>query len=97
MPGFDGFPIEVQAPGARFEVATYQLLQFTPAIRASRLLYHRIPIQYSGSRVTIPKDIVGRRTFVFEKADGVNNVWEELGSKEQVLSILKLWSVSSLF
>jgi hypothetical protein len=44
MPNVDGFPIEVQVPEARFEVAVYELLRSAPNILASRLLYHRIPV-----------------------------------------------------
>ena len=39
MPNFDGLPIEVQAPEARFEVAVYELLLSEPNILASRLLF----------------------------------------------------------
>ncbi|KAF8804222.1 hypothetical protein BYT27DRAFT_7259404 [Phlegmacium glaucopus] len=55
MPNFDGFPIEVQVPEARFEVAAYELLRSEPNILASRLLYHRIPVQHVGPRATTPK------------------------------------------
>jgi hypothetical protein len=39
MPNFDGFPIEVRVPKARFEVAVYELLHSAPNILAARLLY----------------------------------------------------------
>lgn len=89
MPDFDGFPIEVQAPEAEFEIATYQLLRSVPAVRVSRLLYSRIPVQHDGPKDVIPKDLVGRRTFIFERADGTNNVWEDLSFEGQVFFIHK--------
>lgn len=79
MPNFDGFPIEAQVPEARFEVAVYDLLRSEPNILASRLLYHRIPVQHIGPKLDVPQDIAGRRLFLFEKAEGENNVWYDLG------------------
>ena len=84
MPNFDGFPIEVQVPEAKFEVAVYELLRSEPDIMASRLLYHRIPVQHIGPRLDPPKDIAGRRLFVFEKAEGKNNVWYDLSPEAKV-------------
>lgn len=84
MPGFDGFPIEVQAPEARFEAAVYNLLRSQPDIRVSRLLYHRVPVQHPGPKITVPQDLSGRRLFVFESAQGRNNIWEELSSANKV-------------
>ncbi len=84
MPGFDGFPIEEQAPEAEFEAAVYQLLRTEPEIRISRLIHHRVPVQISGRRDEIPKDLAGRRLLVFEKAEGVNNVWRELDPEKKV-------------
>lgn len=88
MPNFDGFPIEVQVPEARFEVAAYELLRSEPNILASRLLYHRIPVQRIGPRLDVPQDIAGRRLFLFEKAEGENNVWYDLspGGKASLLA-----------
>lgn len=45
MPDFDGFPIEKQAPEAKFEAATYELLRTVPDVRVSNLLYHRVPVK----------------------------------------------------
>ena len=84
MPNFDGFPIEVQVPEARFEVAAYELLRAEPNILASRLLYHRIPVQRIGPRLDVPRDIAGRRLFLFEKAEGENNVWYNLSPEGKV-------------
>ena len=84
MPEFDGFPIEVQAPEARFEAAVYNLLLHNPLIRSSRLLYFRLPVQHPGPKLAIPQDICGRRLFVFEKAEGVNNVWTDLSYDHKV-------------
>ncbi|KAF1348661.1 hypothetical protein BDV97DRAFT_377450 [Delphinella strobiligena] len=61
-----------------FEAATYELLRDRSGIRASRLLYYRCPVQHPGAKVTVPRDLSGRRLFVFQRAAGVKNVWEEL-------------------
>lgn len=84
MPDFDGFPIEVQAAEATFEAAVYNLLRAAPDIQTSRLLYHRVPILYPGPKNSLPKDLAGRRLFLFEKAEGVDNVWNELNAADQV-------------
>jgi hypothetical protein len=84
MPDFDGFSIEKQVPEAQFEAAVYKLLRSEPDIRTSHLLYHRVPVKNPGSRLEIPKDLSGRRLFVFEKAEGENNVWENLSAESKV-------------
>jgi len=84
MPDFDGFPIEQQEPEAAFEAAVYNLLRTESDIRASRLLYHRVPVLHPGPKLFIPQDLAGRRLFLFEKAEGVNNVWDELNAANKV-------------
>ena len=84
MPDFDGFPIERQAPEALFEAAVYELLCPESDIRISHLLYYRPPVKYPGPRLAIPLDLTGRRLFVFERAEGVNNVWEDLSANSKV-------------
>jgi hypothetical protein len=86
MPGFDGFAIERQVPEVHFEAACYNLLSDEADIRVSRLLYYRAPIQHPAPRDTIPTDILGRRLFIFERADGVNDVWDELEAENKVRS-----------
>ncbi|KAH8586024.1 3-hydroxybutyryl-CoA dehydratase [Bisporella sp. PMI_857] len=83
MPNYDGFPIQVQVSEARFEVVVYELLCLEPNILASSLLYHRIQVQHVGPRLDPPRDIAGRRLFLFEKAEGENNVWRDLGSEQR--------------
>ncbi|KAL2060466.1 hypothetical protein VTL71DRAFT_9497 [Oculimacula yallundae] len=78
VPNYDGFPASVQISKAKFEVAVYELLRTEPGISASCLLYSRIPVQHPGPRLDVPKDISGRRLFIFRRADGENNVWREL-------------------
>ena len=51
-------------------MAVYELLRSAPNILASRLLYHRIPVQHVGPRLDLPLDIAGRRLFLFERAEG---------------------------
>jgi len=92
MPNFDGFPIQAQVPEVKFEVAVYELLRSEPNILASCLLYHRVPVQHDGPRLDPPQDIAGRRLFLFEKAEGENNVWGDLSSEQKVRAY-----VSNLF
>ncbi|KAI4232553.1 MAG: hypothetical protein LQ349_004933 [Xanthoria aureola] len=80
MPDVDGFPIEKQVPEALFEAAVYKLLHSEPEIRASHLLYYRVPKQDSGPRLNIPRNLNGRRLFVFARAEGYNNVWDDLNA-----------------
>lgn len=84
MPNFDGFPIERQAPEAVFEAAVYNLLRTESDIRVSHLLHHRVPVLYPGPKLSIPQDLAGRRLFLFEKAEGANNVWAELNAANKV-------------
>ena len=84
MPDFDGFPLDVQVPEVKFEAAAYELLRSQPNILASRLFYHRIPVQHAGPRLVAPQDIAGRRLFLFERAEGENNVWTDLSPAGKV-------------
>jgi hypothetical protein len=101
MPNFDGFPIDTQVPEVKFEVALYELLRSEPNILASHLLYHRIPVQHVGPRLDRPQDIAGRRLFLFERAEGENNVWYDLSPGGKVRahvshvnrSIVTTWSL----
>ncbi len=78
MPNYDRFPIDAQVPEVKFEVALYELLRSEPNILASHLLYHRNPVQHVGPRLDHPQDVAGRRLFLFERAEGENNVWYDL-------------------
>jgi hypothetical protein len=84
MPNYDGFPIHMQVPEVKFEVAVYELLRLEPNILASYLLYHRIPVQHVSPRLNLLQDIAGRRLFLFERAEGENNVWHDLSPEEKV-------------
>lgn len=75
MPDYDGFTIDQQVPEVKFEAATYNLLRCEPSIRASRLLYHRIPVENPLPHTEMPVDIAGRRLLVFERAEGVTLDW----------------------
>ena len=86
MPNYDGFPIHVQVPEVNFEAAVYKLLRSEPSILASRLLYHRIPMQHVGPRLETPQDIAGRRLFLLERVEGENNVWFDLSPEDQHLA-----------
>ncbi|KAG5333150.1 hypothetical protein C0989_006195 [Termitomyces sp. Mn162] len=83
MPNYVGFPFEMQGPDVEFEAAVYSLLRSDPVIVVSRLFYYRVPIRSEGPKLSIPKDITGRRLFLFERAEGEKNVWEELGPDDK--------------
>jgi hypothetical protein len=53
-------------------------------IRASHLLYFRAPKQHPCPRLAMPVDLAGRRLFLFQKEEGVNNVWEGLSTNSKV-------------
>ncbi|KAJ9634519.1 hypothetical protein H2199_008976 [Coniosporium tulheliwenetii] len=98
MPDYDGFPIHVQVPEVKFEAAAYELLRSQPSIMASRLLYHRIPMQHVGPRLDIPRDLAGRRLFLFERAEGENNVWHDLSPEKQACVLAQAAGIrASLF
>ena len=83
MPDYDGFPVDWVISEAVFEVAVYELLRLDLSILALRLLYHRIPIQHGGTGLALPQNIAGRRLFLFQRAEGENNAWWNLGLREQ--------------
>ena len=84
MLNYDGFPIHVQVPEATFEAAVYELLRSAPQVMASRLLYHRIPVQHVAPKLDVPRDITGRRLFLFRRSEGENGVWLHLSAEEKV-------------
>jgi len=86
MPDFDGFKVERQTNEARFEAAVYSLLKGNLDIRASRLLYFRVPVQHPGTKTAPPVDLSGRRLFVFERAEGETNKWQGLTAAAKVTS-----------
>lgn len=94
MPNYEGFPIHRQISEVQFEAAVYQLLQSESNGFTSRLLYYRIPMLHEGDRHCIPQDIAGRRLFLFERAEGENNVWHDLSPEEKVLSLSLLGKIS---
>ena len=86
MPDFGGFKIEDQVNDVQFEAAVYGLLKGNLDIRASRLLYFRVPVQHSGTKTAPPVDLSGRRLFVFERAEGETNKWQGLTAAAKVTS-----------
>ncbi|KAG5338672.1 hypothetical protein C0989_006677 [Termitomyces sp. Mn162] len=84
MPNYVGFPFEMQGPDVEFEAAVYSLLCSDPVIVVSRLFFYRVPVQYAGPKLSIPKDIAGRRLFLFERAEGEKNIWEELSPDDKI-------------
>ncbi|KAK4500572.1 hypothetical protein PRZ48_008761 [Zasmidium cellare] len=84
-PNFDGFSVDFQISEIKFEAEVYKLMETQPAIKASKLLYHRAPKQHEGPRTTTPQDIQGRRLMVFERAQGGSGgVWRRLSSAHQL-------------
>ncbi|KAI5862396.1 hypothetical protein GGS23DRAFT_98537 [Durotheca rogersii] len=79
MPAYDGSPMDFLIQEIKFEAAVYTLLGSQPDIPTSRPLYYRAPVQHNGARVDMPRDIRGRCLMVFERAEGENNIWGELG------------------
>jgi hypothetical protein len=86
MPDFDGFAVKEQVNDVQFEAAVYSLLEGNLDIRASRLLYFRVPVEQPGTKTAPPVDLSGRRLFVFEKAEGTTNVWFDLTAAAKVTS-----------
>jgi hypothetical protein len=86
MPDFDGFKVESPANEVRFEAAVYSLLKGNLDILASRLLYFRVPVEHPGTKTAPPVDLSGRRLFVFEKAEGTTNEWQDLDAGAKVSS-----------
>ena len=84
MPNCDSTLIHFQVSDVNFEAAVYELLQVESKILASHLLHHRIPVKHVGSGRSLPHDIAGRSLFLFEKADGEDNIWNDLSPEEQV-------------
>ncbi|KAF2816675.1 uncharacterized protein BDZ99DRAFT_434145 [Mytilinidion resinicola] len=89
MPEFDGLPIGVQIAEIKFEAATYQLLSSEPRILVSRLLYYRIPTQHGGPVVKPPRNLAGRRLMVFERAEGGNEVWDDLDEQGKTFLLVQ--------
>jgi len=87
----------MQVPEVKFEVAVYELLRSEPNILASRLLYHRIPVQHVGPRLGPPQDIAGRGLFLFERAEGEDNVWRDLSSEQKVRAYVSNMFYSTQF
>ncbi|UKZ75285.1 hypothetical protein TrVFT333_002961 [Trichoderma virens FT-333] len=83
MPNFDGFPLDLQTCDVQFEAALYELLRSFTDIKASNLLYWRLPVQHPGPKQDLPRDILGRRLMVFERANGDTNIWKDLSESEQ--------------
>jgi len=84
MPNFDGFTVEEQVNEVQFEAAVYGLLEGNPDIRASRLLYSRVPVEFQGTKTAPPVDLSARRLFVFEKSEGTNSIWKGLNAGARV-------------
>ena len=92
VPNFDGFPLKRWVPEVKFEAAVYELLRPEPGIPASRLIYHRAPVEQVGPKSSVPENITGRHLFLFEREEGENNVWKALSPEQRVRA-----SVSNLF
>ena len=83
-PDFTGCPLDKQIREVRFEAAVYKILRSEPRTKVSRLLYYSVPELQEGVSLEPPRDIDGRRLMVFERAEGENNVWDDLSPAQQV-------------
>jgi hypothetical protein len=72
--------VQQQVSEVQFEAEIYQLLRPHRGILTPSLLYWRAPAYEPSalrSNRSPPRDILGRAFFVFEKTQGVNNVWPD--------------------
>jgi hypothetical protein len=69
------FPFDVLVSEVKFEAAVYELLRLEASIFASRLLYHRVPVQHVPPPLNVPQDIAGCQLFLFERSEGEDNMW----------------------
>ncbi|KAJ7186727.1 hypothetical protein C8R46DRAFT_278713 [Mycena filopes] len=78
--------VERQVQEVQFESEVYGLLRSQPQIMASNLLYYRPPTYRPDTDGLPPEGILGRAFFVFQKTEGVNNVWpDDLGKRLRLL------------
>ncbi|KAF7326393.1 hypothetical protein MVEN_02616900 [Mycena venus] len=82
--------VEQEVFEAEFEAKIYELLRPHRKILTPSLLYWRAPSYRLDALQTIdrspPQDTLGRAFFVFEKAEGVNNVWpDDVGKRFSIL------------
>ncbi|KAG6810771.1 hypothetical protein H0H92_010399 [Tricholoma furcatifolium] len=91
MPAFRGFPIRYQIVEAEFEAAVYTKLRSDPHIRSSHLIYYRAPSQYYDymDRTSLPREITGRRLFVFERPAAKQKSWVNLNLEDRMCAILQ--------
>lgn len=52
-------------------------------------------MQHVGPRLDRPQDIAGRRLFLFERAEGENNVWYDLSPEGKVRTYVSYLSRSN--
>ncbi|KAJ7074471.1 hypothetical protein C8F01DRAFT_25482 [Mycena amicta] len=80
--------VNQQIVDVEFEAAVYRLLAQHCEVLAANLLFCRAP-QYrrsSGREPSMPpQDVQGRALFVFEKTEGLNNVWPSAQSQKLLL------------
>jgi hypothetical protein len=69
--------VQQQVSEVQFEAEIYQLLRPHRGILTPSLLYWRAPAYEPSALRSPPRDILGRAFFVFEKTQGVNNVWPD--------------------
>ncbi|KAJ7208051.1 hypothetical protein GGX14DRAFT_455343 [Mycena pura] len=69
--------VDQQVTEVQFEADVYDLLRQRREIFAANLLYYRAPVfsRSTKHRRLPPGNLLGRALFLFEKTEGVNNVW----------------------
>ena len=60
-------------------------------------IYFTTAVQHVGPRLDFPQDIAGRRLFLFERAEGENNVWYDLSPGGKVRAYVSYLSRSMQF
>ncbi|KAJ7629364.1 hypothetical protein DFH06DRAFT_1056959 [Mycena polygramma] len=77
--------VKQQVYDVEFEAEIYRLLRPHPEVLTANLLYHRAPTYEVDAPDAPPRDTLGRALFVFEKTQGVNNVWPDDADKRRLI------------
>ncbi|KAL7939754.1 3-hydroxybutyryl-CoA dehydratase [Trichoderma chlorosporum] len=98
MPNYDGYLVQNQICDVQYEAALNEISRSFTDLKISKLLYWRLPVQHTGLKQDHPKDILGRRLQVFERAEGEKEVWRGLSISEQSSLLLHFARIrASLF
>ncbi|KAJ6589124.1 hypothetical protein B0H19DRAFT_1014234 [Mycena capillaripes] len=74
--------VKQQFYDVEFEAEIYRLFRLHPEVLTSNLLYHRAATYRPDTlNRLLPRDVLGRALFVFQKTPGVNNIWPDDAGK----------------